>query len=183
MMTLEKQLNWGIKVYFKRKKYDHSTALKRKNRIMSVEFLLKYRCMVFFLKYVRKNLPVFSNNYVLQTSNCKQNARTGKVYPAMKSNSEFLYKSLMLQATKLYNEFPHERRQKLDKVKNIKGFLKEFYFKEYLKDPKVLEYRDLLRDLFNVFIVFNFLIIQYIFLMFLVFQTLQIKHILIVLCI
>ena len=33
-------------------------------------------------------------------------------------------------------------------VKNIKGFLKEFYFKEYLMDPKALEYRDLLRDLF-----------------------------------
>ena len=115
---------------------------------MPVEFLLKYRCMVFFLKYVRKQLPAFSNNNVLQTSNCKQNARTGEIYPAMKSNSEFLDKSLMLQAMKLYNEFPYEQRQKLDKVKNIKFFLKEFYFKEYLKDPKALEYRDLLRDLF-----------------------------------
>ena len=67
-----------------------------------------------------------------------------KIYPAMKSISEFLDKSLMLQAMKLYNEVPYEQRQKLDKVKNIKGFLKEFYF----KDPKALEYRDLLRDLF-----------------------------------
>ena len=148
MITLEKQLNWGIKVCFKRKKYDRSTDLKIKNRIMPVEFLLKYRCMVFFLKYVRKQLPAFSNNNVLHTSNCKQNARRGKIYPAMKSNSEFLDKSLMLQAMKLYNEFPYEQRQKLDKVKNIKGFLKEFYFKEYLKDPKALEYRDLLRDFF-----------------------------------
>ena len=55
----------------------------------------------------------------------------------------------MLQAMKLYNEVPNEQRQKLDEVKNIKGFLKEFFFKEYLKkDPKALEYRDLLRDLF-----------------------------------
>ena len=88
-----------------------------------------------FLKYVKKQLPAFSNNNVLQTSNCNQNARTGKVYPAMKSNSEFLDKSLMLQAIKLYNEFPYEQRQKLDKIKNIKSFLKEFYFKKYLKDP------------------------------------------------
>ena len=100
------------------------------------------------MKYVRKQLPAFSNKNELQTSNCKQNARTGKIYPALKSNSEFLDKSLMLQAMKLYNEVPYEQRQKLDKVKNIKGFLKEFYFKEYLKDPKALEYRDLLRDLF-----------------------------------
>ena len=101
-----------------------------------------------FMEYVRKQLPAFSNNHELQTSNCKQNARTGKIYPAIKSNLEFLDKSLMLQAMKLYNEVPYEQRQKLDKVKNIKGFLKEFYFKEYLKDPKALEYRDLLRDLF-----------------------------------
>ena len=77
MITLEQQLNWGIKVSFKRKKYDRSTDLKIKNRIMPVEFLLKYRRMVFFLKYVRKQLPAFSNNNELQTSNCKQNARTG----------------------------------------------------------------------------------------------------------
>ena len=122
--------------------------------------------MVFFLKYVRKQLPALSNNNVLQTSNCKQNARTGKIYPAIKSNSEFLDKSLMLQAMKLYKEFPYEQRQKLDMVKNIKGFLTEFYFKEYMKDPNALEYRDLLRDLFQFFIVFNFLVIQNIFLFF-----------------
>ena len=116
---------------------------------MPVDFLLKYRCLLFFLKYVRKELPAFSNNKVLQTSNCNQNARTGKIYPAMKSNSEFLDKSLMLQAMKFYNEVQYKQRQKLDKVKNIKGFLKEFYFKEYLKDPKGLEYRDLLGAFFK----------------------------------
>ena len=73
-----------------------------------------------------------------------------KTYPTMKSNSKnhLCCKSLMLQATKLYNEVSYEQRQKLYKVKNIKGFLKEFHFKEYLKDPNALEYRDLLRDLF-----------------------------------
>ena len=96
---------------------------------MPVEFLLKYRCMVFFLKYVRKQLPAFSNNNVLQTSNYKQNARTGKIYPAMKSNSEFLDKSLMLQAMILYNEFPYEQRQKLDKVERI-------LFQEISEGPK-----------------------------------------------
>ena len=88
--------------------------------------------MVFFLKYVRKQLPAFSNNNELQTSKCNQNAITGKLYPTMKSNSDFLDKSLILQAMKL----------------RIKGFLKEFSFKEYLKDPNALEYRDLLRDPF-----------------------------------
>ena len=89
-----------------------------------------------FLKYVRKQLPAFSNNNVLQTSNCKQNARTGKIYPAMKSNSEFLDKSLMLQAMKLYNEFPYEQRKKLDKVKNIKGFFERILFQGISEGPK-----------------------------------------------
>ena len=174
MITLEKQLNWGKKCVSK-KKYDCSTDLKIKNRIMPVEFLLKFRCMVFFLKYVRKHLPAFSNNNVLQTSNYKQKARTGKIYPAMKSNLEFLDKSFMLQAMKLYNEFPYEQRQKLSKVKKIKGFLKEFYFKEYLKNPKALEYRDLLRDLFKFlfFLLFLFSLLSDIFFkIFLVFQML-----------
>ena len=102
---------------------------------MPVEFLLKYRFMVFFLKNVRKRLQALSSNNVLQTSNCNKNARTGKFYPAVKSNSEFLDKSLMLQAMKLYNEVQYEQRQELDKVENVKGFLKKFYFEEYLKDP------------------------------------------------
>ena len=91
---------------------------------MPVEFLLKYQFMVFFLKNIRKRLPALSSNNVLQTSNCNQNARTGKIYPAVKSNSEFLDKSLMLQAMKLYNEVQCEQRQELDKVENVKGFLK-----------------------------------------------------------
>ena len=45
-------------------------------------------------------------------------------------------------------KFHMNEDKKLDKVRNIKGFLKEFYFKEYLKDPKAFEYRDLLRELF-----------------------------------
>ena len=115
---------------------------------MPVEFFLKYRCMVCFLKYVRKQSPAFINNNELQTSKCNQNARAGKVETTMKSNSEFLHKSLMLQAMKMYNEVPYEQKQKLDKIKNIKSFLKEFLFKEYLKKTNALEHRDLLRHLF-----------------------------------
>ena len=138
---------------FQKKKYDRLTDLRIQNKIMSVEFLLKYRCMVFFSKYNRKQLPAFSNNNKLQTSKCNQNARTEifrlyRIYPTMKSNSEILDKSLMLQAMKLHNEVPHEQRQKLDKFENIKGFLKEFYSKEYLNVPKATKYRDLLKDLF-----------------------------------
>ena len=64
-----------------------------------------------FLKYVRKQLPAFSNNNELQTSKCNQSARTGKIYPTMKNNSAFHDKSLMLQAMKLKNEIPYEQKK------------------------------------------------------------------------
>ena len=44
LTTLEKQLNWGIKTIFNRRKYDRSTDLKRRNKKLSVSFLLKYHC-------------------------------------------------------------------------------------------------------------------------------------------
>ena len=88
------------------------------------------------MKYVRKQLPAFSNNNELQTPNCKQNARTGKIYPAKKSNSEFLDKSLMLQAVKLYNEVPYEQRQKLDKVKKNQRFFERILFQGISEGPK-----------------------------------------------
>ena len=107
---------------FQKKKYDRPADLNIKNRIMTVEFLLKYRCMGFFLKNDRKHLPAFSNNNELQTSKCNQNARTGKIYPTLKSNSEFLDKTLMLQAMKLYNDVLYKQRQELDKLKTTKVF-------------------------------------------------------------
>ena len=51
----------------------------------------------------------------------------------MKNNSEFLDKSSMLQAMKLYNEVPHEQRQKLDKVKN---FCERILFQGISEGPK-----------------------------------------------
>ena len=151
MITLEKELSWRIKVCFKRKKYDCSTDLKLKNRIMPVGFLLKYRCMVFFLKDVTKQLPASSKNNELQISKCNQNARTGKIYPTMKRNSEFIDNSLMLQAIKLYNEVPYEQRQKLDKVKNIKGFLKKTLFQRISEGPKCIGIQRFLEEHFLIF--------------------------------
>ena len=44
LLTSKKQLNWGIKTFFNRRKYDRSTNLKLRNKILPVSFLLKYHC-------------------------------------------------------------------------------------------------------------------------------------------
>ena len=51
LTTLEKQLNWGIKTIFNRRKYDRSTDLKLRNKIIPVSFLLKYHCSKYFFAY------------------------------------------------------------------------------------------------------------------------------------
>ena len=51
LTTLEKQLNWGIKTIFNRRKYDRSTDLKLCNKILPVFFLLKYHCSKYFFAY------------------------------------------------------------------------------------------------------------------------------------
>ena len=51
LTTLEKQLNWGIKTIFNRRKYDRSTDLKLRNKILPVSFLLKYHCSKYFFAY------------------------------------------------------------------------------------------------------------------------------------
>ena len=48
LITLEKQLNWGIKSIFNRRKYDRSTDLKLRNKILSVSFLKIPLLKIFF---------------------------------------------------------------------------------------------------------------------------------------
>ena len=59
---LEKQLNWGIKSIFNRRKYDRSTDstdLKIRNKILPVSFLLKYRCSKYFIRLLSNDLPAY----------------------------------------------------------------------------------------------------------------------------
>ena len=54
LTTLEKQLNWGIKSIFNRRKYDRSTDLKLRNKLLPVSFLLKYHCSKCFFSLTQQ---------------------------------------------------------------------------------------------------------------------------------
>ena len=58
-VTLNKQLNWGIKSCFNRTKFDRITDLKIKHKILSVEYLIKYRVFIYFIKLLKGDLPTF----------------------------------------------------------------------------------------------------------------------------
>ena len=45
-VTLNKQKNWGIKVCLNRTKFDRTTDLKIKHKMLPVEYLIKYRFII-----------------------------------------------------------------------------------------------------------------------------------------
>ena len=75
LTTLEKQLNWGIKTIFNRRKYDRSTDLKLRNKILPVCFLLKYHCSKYFFRLLSNDLPAY-NIEALSTKRIKQHDRS-----------------------------------------------------------------------------------------------------------
>ena len=77
LTTLEKQLNWGIKSIYNRRKYDRSTDLKLRNKILPVSFLLKYRCSKYFIRLLSNDLPAYKIE-PLSTMRIKQHDRSKK---------------------------------------------------------------------------------------------------------
>ena len=54
LTTLEKQLNWGIKSIFNRRKYDRSTDLKLRNKILPVFFSLEIPLLKIFFSLTQQ---------------------------------------------------------------------------------------------------------------------------------
>ena len=57
LKTSDKQLDWGIKTIFNRRKYDRSTDLKLRNKILPVSFPMKFHCSKFFFRLISNNFP------------------------------------------------------------------------------------------------------------------------------
>ena len=59
--TIDRQLNWGTKTAFFRKKFDRSSNLKRKNDILCFENFLAYSCINYLVKLIKNQLPSFTD--------------------------------------------------------------------------------------------------------------------------
>ena len=77
LTTLEKQLNWGIEIIFNWRKYDRSTDLKLRSKILPVSFLLKYHCSKYCFRLLSNDLPAFKIE-PLSTMRIKQHDRSKK---------------------------------------------------------------------------------------------------------
>ena len=140
LTTLEKQLNWGIKSIFNRRKYDRSTDLKLRDKILPVSFLLKYHCSKFFF-LLSNDLPAYKNE-PLSTMRIKQHDRSKKVMFDIRKNNKFLTDSFIAQAIPIYNSLLSNNRLKTTSKASLKKELKEYFWKEFLKDPKVTDIKE-----------------------------------------
>ena len=140
LTTLEKQLNWWIKSIFNRRKCGRSTDLKLRNKILQVFFLLKYHCSKYFFSLTQQRSSSIKNWTFLQHEN--------KItWQAKKSNvrykkEQFLTDSFIEQAIPIYNSLPSNIRLKTASKASLKKELKEYFWKEFLKDPKVTDIKD-----------------------------------------
>ena len=97
LTTLEKQLNWGIKSNFNRRKYYRSTDLKLRNKILPVSFLLKYRCSKYIIRLLNNDLPAYKIE-PFSTMRMNQHDRSKKVTFDIRKKNKFLADSFIAQA-------------------------------------------------------------------------------------
>ena len=78
LLTLKKQLSWGLKACFNRQKQDTSIDLKLKHNIFPKWLFLACKSCFNFWKYRNNLLPAFSGTNTIPTAKMKYHARTKK---------------------------------------------------------------------------------------------------------
>ena len=111
--TLEKQLNWGVKAFSNRSKYDRSSYLKLNNNVMQVRYFLDVKAINYYWEIKNVKFPAFKGKIVLPTAKIKKQSRRIEGYFDLRTNSAFLRKCFFKRVVSLKNTLP-------GKVKNQK---------------------------------------------------------------
>ena len=72
----------------------------------------------------------------------KQHDRSKKVTFDIRKNNKFLTDSFIAQAIPIFNSLPSNIRLKTTSKASLEEELKEYFWKEFLKDPKVTDIKD-----------------------------------------
>ena len=125
-VTLNKQLNWGIKACFKRTKFDRTTDLKIKHKILPVEYLIKYRAIICFIKLLKANLPAF-DELKLATPSAKMNDRANKLSFEANQETNIMQNCFSKIAVDWFNNLPLALRQNIPKKRALKTTRKIYF--------------------------------------------------------
>ena len=104
--TLEKQLNWGVKACFNRRKYDSSSDLKIKHNIFPIRILLDLKAVTYFWKYQNNTLPAFKSSNKITTALIKTQSRTKEISCNCPAKSAFMKNSFFMRIIPLWNSLP-----------------------------------------------------------------------------
>ena len=124
-VTLNKQLNRGIKACFNRTKFDRTTDLKIKHKILPVEYLIKYRVIIYFIKLLKSDLP--ADELKLATLSAKMNDRTNKLSFGANQKTNIMQNCFSKKAIDWYNDLPLTLRQNIPKKKGSQNYNKKLF--------------------------------------------------------
>ena len=137
-VTLNKQLNWWMEACFKRTKFDRTTDIKIKHKILPVECLIKYRVIIYFIELLKADLPAF-DELKLATLSAKLIDRTNKLSFGANRNTNIMQNCFSKKAIDWYNDLLVALRWNIHKKRAIKSTIKNHFWNEFLKDPAVSE--------------------------------------------
>ena len=137
-VTLNKQLNWRIKACFNRTKFDTTTDRKIKHTILPVEYLIKYRDILYFIKLLNADLPTF-DELKLTNLSAKMTDRTKKLSFGADQNTGIMQNCFSRKTIDWYNDLPLAFRLNIPKKRALKTTIKNYFWNEFLKDPTVSE--------------------------------------------
>ena len=126
--SIDRQVNWGIKTAFFRKKFDRPSDLIRKDDILCFGNFLAYSCTNYLVKLIKNQLPSFTD-LSFPTLDLKLNCCTLKFSKVITFKSLYIKKSYGSFAASLWNELDRTTNQKLLNSKRSRCSLKQLLLK------------------------------------------------------
>ena len=102
--SIEKQLIWGVKACFHKKKYDSSLDLKIKHKNLPIRHFLDQKLLLHFWKIVSKKLPAYQM-IEYPTLKLTKHERSKKIFFNIKTQSSYLENCVFKRGTIIYNKF------------------------------------------------------------------------------
>ena len=134
--SLEKQLNWGIRVCFSRNKFSRVNDLKLKFDILPVKLRIEKCCVKYLGKFIRNQLPAFQNLPIAEHS-IKHNDRTKKLYNNKTFTNNILGNSFFHKTITWWNQLPLQIRSYTISKSNFKRSTNMFFLSKFQMQPNI----------------------------------------------
>ena len=123
LLSLDKQIKWGLRAACKNSQSKSSTELKLSCNVLGIYEHIEFRKLTYFHKLIHNKLAAFGRLPFPNYPN-KSNSRTHKYILNKKAKSKLLANSFIYSAIRSWNELPHPLRM----IKDV------HVFKSRLKD-------------------------------------------------